>query len=100
MAKSSDRTPFFLRCNAAGSGNFETSCNQFSVAAGQKITRAGIEEIWEFVLMTAKEAEDGTQIIRVLLCHPDWDEPLEIAAIESDLEQMKIELAVSHSRTG
>jgi len=47
----------------------------------------GAEEIWHSVGVYAKEDEDGTLVIRVLVFNPDWDEPLQIASIRSQPQE-------------
>jgi len=40
------------------------------------------EEIWDSVTIQSRE-EGSELVIRVLVCHPGWDEPLQIACIRS-----------------
>ena len=63
-----------------------------SVAVGQTILKDGSQQIWDFVLVLAKRDNDGTLTTRVLLCHPEWAEPLEIAAVESDAQKMRVQV--------
>lgn len=74
---------FHLRCDAAPSGTFETGCSSMSVTVGQRISRADVEQMWDFVLVLSRGKGDGTLVTRVLLCYPEWSEPLEIASVES-----------------
>ena len=55
--------------------------------------------MWDFVLVLS-DRKDGLLTTRVLLCHPDWDEPLEIAAVESDPEKMKVQVTGSQAPMG
>ena len=66
------------------------SADGVSVRVSQTITRAGIDQMWDFVLVLAQQGSDGTLRTRVLLCHPDWDDPLEIASIESTPENLNV----------
>lgn len=68
------------------------SAERLSVTIGQKVVRAGIEEIWDSVLVLS-DTSDGLLITRVLLCHPSWTEPQEVARVESDLRNINIEIA-------
>jgi hypothetical protein len=51
---------------------------------GQRVRRDGFQEMWQFVCVYAKEDENGDLVIRVLVFHPDWEEPLQIATINPD----------------
>ena len=54
-----------------------------SVKVGQRLRRDGGQEIWHSVGIYAKEEEDGTLVVQVLVFNPDWDEALQIASIKS-----------------
>ena len=41
------------------------------------------QEIWESVGVEGKEQPDGSLLVRILIFNPDWDEPLQIASIQS-----------------
>ena len=58
----------------------------------QQILRDGIEQMWDFLLVLSKRERNGKLSTRVLLCHPHWDDPLEIALIESDSENWDVRL--------
>jgi hypothetical protein len=53
------------------------------VAIGQRIRRFGNEEIWESVIVQCEKDQDELTV-RVLVCHPAWDEPREIVCISSN----------------
>jgi hypothetical protein len=75
--------PFQLRCDAAGAGSFSAITDRLSVTVSQKILRDGEEQIWDTVVVHSAAQPDDTLRTRVLLCNPEWDEPLEIANVES-----------------
>jgi hypothetical protein len=50
---------------------------------GQCLLMNGAQGMWHSVGVYAKEDEDGTLFIRVLVFNPEWDEPLQIATIRS-----------------
>jgi hypothetical protein len=54
------------------------------VRIGQRIRGQGHEEIWDSLVIECKEWADGTLAMEVVVCHPDWDEPVYIASIESN----------------
>ena len=74
---------FHLRCDAGAAGSFSANAVQVSVIVGQRILRGGKEQIWDGVVVHSSRESDGTLRTRVLLCNPDWEEPLEIATVES-----------------
>lgn len=74
---------FELECDAGDAGQFHSSAKRASVTVGQRILRDGVEEIWDSVVVLCEEEEGGALAIRVVLCHPDWDEPREVAVVRS-----------------
>lgn len=96
QGKSLDSVPFSVRCDGGSEGSLSVSTKRLSVAVAQRISRRGVEQMWDFVLVLS-DCRDGQLTTRVLLCHPDWDEPLEIAAVESDSEKMKVQITGSQT---
>jgi hypothetical protein len=84
QTSSTNRQRFYIHCNAGVAGNFEFETNSLSVQIGQRIHRDNRQEMWSSVLVTCKEREDGSLAVEVLTCHPDWDEPVRIASVESN----------------
>jgi hypothetical protein len=78
-----DDRKFEIRCNANGDGQLHVKTNSLSVRVGQLIRRNGAEEMWDSVLILCEVNEDGTLTTKVVACHPDWDQQLQIARIES-----------------
>ena len=74
---------FEVECRAGEAGELSVGSEFVSVKVGQRVRRDGAEEIWHSVGVYAKEDEEGNLLIRVLVFHPDWDEPLQIASIKS-----------------
>lgn len=74
---------FYLCGDAGSAGHFAASSDRLSVTVSQKTVLKGKEQMWDFVVVHSRQTLDGTLHTRVLLCHPEWDEPLEIATIES-----------------
>lgn len=77
-----DRT-FEVRCNASDDGQLHVKTNSLSIRVGQRIGRSSTEEMWDSVLILCEMGEDGMPITRVVVCHPDWDQQLQIASIQS-----------------
>lgn len=74
---------FHVGCDAGAVGQFRSEAKRASITVGQRILRDGAEEMWDSVVVLCQEEADGALVIRVVLCHPDWDEPREIACTRS-----------------
>jgi hypothetical protein len=92
-----NHNPFRFKCDADVAGCIFGSSDQVSVTVGQSILRDGAEQIWDFVLVLSRRDYAGVLTTRVLLCNPDWDEPLEIVAVESDHEKVRVQINGSPS---
>lgn len=79
-----DSRKFEVRCHAGGAGHLEVASDSVSVRVGQRIRRDGKQELWGSLLVECKEQDDGSLAIEVVIFHPDWDEPLRIASIQSN----------------
>jgi hypothetical protein len=77
-----DNRAFQIDCSANPVGSFRTGADSLSVKIGQRISRFGTEEIWDSVIIQG-DANGDELTVRVLVCHPAWDEPQEIACIRS-----------------
>lgn len=77
-----DNRAFQIDCSANPVGSLRTGADSLSVKIGQRISRFGAEEIWDSVIIRGDT--DGNDLtVRVLVCHPAWDEPQQIACIRS-----------------
>ena len=79
-----DCRKFEVRCHAGNAGHLEVASDAVSVKIGQQIRRDGKEEFWGSLLVECKEQDDGSLVVEVVVFHPDWDEPLRIASIQSN----------------
>ncbi len=79
-----DCRKFEVRCHAGNEGRLEVASDAVSVKVGQRIRREGKEEFWGSLLVECKEQDDGSLAVEVVVFHPDWDEPLRIASIQSN----------------
>ncbi len=79
-----DCRKFEVRCHAGNAGHLEVASDAVSVKIGQQIRREGKEEFWGSLLVECKEQDDGSLAVEVVVFHPDWDEPLRIASIQSN----------------
>ncbi len=75
---------FQVVCTASSVGSFRAGADSVSVTIGQRMRRFGGEEMWDSVIIQCKE-EGDEPTVRVLVCHPDWDAPLQVACIRSQL---------------
>jgi len=78
----SDRK-FEVRCNASDDGQLQVRTHSLSVAVGQLIRRKAGEEFWQSLLVICEENQDGSLTTKVIVCHPGWDQNLQIASIRS-----------------
>lgn len=82
VLKPKDNRVFQIDCSAEPTGSFRAGADRLSVRIGQRICRFGTEEIWDSVIVQSSN-DDNELTTRVFVCHPDWDEPIEIARIRS-----------------
>jgi hypothetical protein len=86
-----DCRKFEVRCHAGNAGHLEVASDAVSVKIGQQIRREGKEELWGSLLVECKEQDDGSLAVEVVVFHPDWDEPLRIASIQSNPSDENVE---------
>ena len=77
-----DSRAFAVDCSASPVGSFRAGADTLAVTIGQRIRRFGGEEMWDSVTIQCKE-EGGALSVRILVCNPDWETPLQIACIRS-----------------
>jgi len=78
---------FEVRCDATPNGHLQVKTQALSVGVGQLVKKDATEEMWQSVLVICEENEDGVLITKVIVCHPDWDQNLQIACIRSGSPQ-------------
>jgi hypothetical protein len=88
VLQAKDNRLFQIDCSAEPTGSFRAGADRLSLRIGQRIRRFGAAEIWDSVIVQASNDDDDLTI-RVLLCHPDWDGPIEIACIRSARESAR-----------
>ena len=74
---------FEVRCHAGNAGHLEVASDSVSVRIGQRICREGKQELWGSLLVECKEQDDGSLAVEVVVFHPDWEEPVRIASLQS-----------------
>ena len=75
---------FEVCCNAGAAGHLEVASDSVSVRIGQRIGGDSKEGLWGSLLVECKEQDDGSLAVEVVVFHPDWDEPMRIASIQSN----------------
>jgi len=83
-SKNLDNQKFKVRCHAGHSDHHELASDSVLLQIEQRIRREGKEEMWVSLQVKCDEKEDGSLAVQVVLCNPDWDEPLRIASIQSN----------------
>ncbi len=74
---------FEVRCNAGNDGQFHVKTRSLSVRLGGQVRRNGTAEFWDSVIVLCEETQLGMLSTKVIVCHPDWDQHLQIAHIQS-----------------
>ena len=82
-----DDRKFEVRCNASHDGQLQVRTRSLSVAVSQVINRGKSEEMWQSVLVICEESEEGLLTTKIIVCHPDWDQNLQIACIRSHISK-------------
>ncbi len=78
-----DELKFQVNCDAGVHGQLRVASETLVVNVGQKIVRDGHTEIWDSVVVKCSEGQDGSCTVNVLLCNPDWEEPMQLACLRS-----------------
>ena len=78
-----DSCKFGVECRAGKEGGLLVGSESICVKVGQRVRIDGAEQIWHSVEVYAQQDDNENLVIRVLVLHPDWDEPLQIANISS-----------------
>ena len=78
-----DDRKFEVRCDARPDGHLQVRSRSLSLAVSQMIDPAKNEQPCQSVLVICEESEDGVLTTKVIVCHPDWEQNLQIACIRS-----------------
>lgn len=74
---------FEIQCDAGDAGRLHAKTQSVSVRIGQQTRRNGAPEIWDSLIILCQATEDGKLSAKVIVCHPDWDQHLQIAHLKS-----------------
>lgn len=83
VASVKDIRKFEVECRAGKAGGLRVGAESVCVKVGQHVRMDGADQIWHSVEVYAQQDDNEHLVIRVLVLHPDWDEPLQIASIKS-----------------
>ena len=89
-----DDRKFEVRCDATPDGQLQVKSRSLSVAVSQSIQVNKGEEMWQSVLVLCERGEDGALTTKVIVCHPEWDQNLQIACIRSGFSNQRDPAAV------
>ena len=78
-----DESKFQAECDAGSAGHIRFFAQSLSVTVGQRILRDGALEMWDSVVVSCAQEEDGAIRVCVTGFHPDWDEGREIMFVRS-----------------
>ncbi len=78
-----DGHEFEVHCNAGDAGQLHAQTGSVSVRIGQRVLKDGTTEIWDSIIIVCEETRPGTLSAKVIVCHPDWEEHLQIAHLQS-----------------
>jgi len=77
------QSKFQVECDAGSAGHIRFFAQSLSVTVGQRIRRDGGLEMWDSVVVSCAQEEDGAIRVCVTGFHPDWDEGREIMFVRS-----------------
>jgi hypothetical protein len=74
---------FEIRCDAGAEGQLQVRSSGLSVAISHSMTKNTTQEMWQSLIVISEQGENGTLTTKVIVCHPNWDQNLQIACIRS-----------------
>jgi len=83
MHSGTGESKFQVECDAGSAGHIRLSAQSLSVTVGQRILRDGALEMWDSVVVSCAQEEDGAMRVCVTGFHLDWDEGREILFVRS-----------------
>ena|SRR6266853_960133 len=87
MDAGNEECRFQVSCEAGSAGHFCVGTESLSVRIGQRVLMEGGQKMWDSVVVSCQEGEDGSLRIKVMVFLPEWDEGRQIAFIESRPKQ-------------
>lgn len=74
---------FAIAWKALPSNRTGVGLSGFSVSVGQRIRRKNKQGMWKSVAVHCADDPDGGLVVRVSVCDPDWEAPIQIAELRS-----------------
>lgn len=74
---------FLVNCNADGQHRFRGEADSIWLNIGQRVRLHNAPQMWESVAVECRPLLNGGLEVRVIVFNPDWDEPVQIASIQS-----------------
>jgi hypothetical protein len=78
-----DDRKFEIHCDASPNGQLHVKSQALSVVISQVISNNKTQESWRSVLVICEESPDGLLTTKIIVCHPEWEQNLQIACIKS-----------------
>src|SRR5690349_2734871 len=78
-----DDRNFEIHCDASPHGQLHVESQTLSVVISQRVGKRETQESWRSVLVICQESPDGLLTTKIIVCHPEWDQNLQIACIKS-----------------
>ena len=78
-----DDRKFEIHCDASPNGQLHVKSQALSVVISQLLGDSKTQECWRSVLIICEECPDGLLTTKIIVCHPDWDQNLQIACIKT-----------------
>ncbi len=77
-----DDRKFQIDCDAGKAGSLHAKTNSISVRIGQRVGNEA-QALWDSIIVLCEETADGVLSAKVIVCHPDWEQQLQVAHIQS-----------------
>ncbi len=78
-----NKSDFQVNCDGGEAGQFRMAAGTLSLTVSQRIRCNGIGELSDSLVLVCQPEDNGALVVRVLVCNPNWHEPLQIACIRS-----------------
>src|SRR5262249_30013415 len=83
LAGPANDRPFRINLEGGELATFELSPEVLSVRIAQRVLRGGFHEMWNSLSIFGEVEASGAVVLRVMVFNPDWDGPVQIAALRS-----------------
>jgi len=77
------QSTFLVNCDADGQHRFRGEADSLWLNISQQVRLHNASQMWDSVAVECRQLSSGSLEVRVIVFNPDWDEPLQIASIQS-----------------